>query len=448
MHPTSLENMQRCYERWLPRSPRAQADRIRVLDVGGANLNGSYADVFSDERFEYLAVDMAPGPGVDVVLDDPYRFPFPDDSMDVVVCGQVFEHAEFFWRLFDEMARVTHPDGMLFVIAPSAGPIHRHPVDCYRFYPDAMAALARHSGLHLLDCWLEEKGVWRDLTGVFSPGTKAKEPTRSIALPRSRFAEQRAPTPAAELDRAPELAVTRGEVRYTQTLAEIHTALAPRAYLEIGVRTGRSLRLADCPAIGIDPAPRLDQPLRDGHRIFEMTSDDFFDGAALRELAEQPPDLIFIDGMHVFEFVLRDFINAERWAAPSSLIVIDDIYPNHPAQATRQQRTPIWMGDVWKLHQVLAEHRPDLFLLPLDTAPSGLLLVAGLKPANRVLTGRYNGLVKRNGQDDPAPESSRLARAGARSPRDPVIGQLLETLRANRGAEPAVIASRLAGLVP
>jgi hypothetical protein len=71
-------------------------------------------------------------------------------------------------------------------------------------------------------------------------------------------------------------------------------------------------------------------------------------------------------------------MNFELRAAPGAIAVIDDISPNHPAQAERERRTRAWTGGVWQLAKVLQRYRPDLLLLPLDAAPAGLLLVAGL----------------------------------------------------------------------
>ena len=56
----------------------------------------------------------------------------------------MLEHCEFFWRAFEEVIRVVKDDGFVFLIAPSAGPEHRYPVDCYRFYADAYHALAKY----------------------------------------------------------------------------------------------------------------------------------------------------------------------------------------------------------------------------------------------------------------------------------------------------------------
>jgi SAM-dependent methyltransferase len=356
-------------------------------------------------------------------MDDPYRLPLESGSVDVVVSGQMLEHCEFFWLAFAEMMRVLKPDGLLFLIAPSAGPIHRYPVDCYRFYPDAYAALARHAGCHLVECWLDERGPWRDRVGVFAHA--ALEPP--------------AHTPAATLPSVLEVVpgsaeeeATGGALPYRELLSRLHAQLQPRLYLEIGVRQGNSLALAQGPAVGVDPAPDLSAFVPSaGTRVFQMESDEFFRQAAPAALAGAAPDLAFIDGMHHFEFALRDFMHVERLAAPGALVVIDDIYPGHPAQAERRRRTRAWTGDVWKLHALLAALRPDLVLVPIDTAPTGLLLVAGLDPDNRVLWDGYNPLVRQYRAEAGVPAAV-LQRQGAWSPSDPRLAAWLSVLRRAR----------------
>ncbi|NCC25970.1 MAG: class I SAM-dependent methyltransferase, partial [Deltaproteobacteria bacterium] len=101
----------------------------------------------------------------------------------------------------------------------------------------------------------------------------------------------------------------------------------------------------------------------------------------------------FIDGLHLFEQALRDFMNVERVMKPGGLVVIDDIFPAHPAQAERVRRTKKWAGDVWKVLKILQEHRPDLELTALDVAPTGLLLVRNLDPGSRILEEAYHDLV-------------------------------------------------------
>jgi SAM-dependent methyltransferase len=169
MDYASLENMNQCYLKYVT-TREWKNEKITIYDIGGQNINGSYRDVFSCEMFDYIAVDIVSGEGVDLVLSDPYDYHYdiPDNSADIVVCGQAFEHIEFFWKTFHQIMKILKADGLFFLIAPSTGPIHRYPVDCYRFYPDAYKALAKNENCHLIECWMDEKPEWRHLVGVFS----------------------------------------------------------------------------------------------------------------------------------------------------------------------------------------------------------------------------------------------------------------------------------------
>ena len=167
MHATSLENMRKCYRKYIAGGPLERRSPLKVLDVGGRNVNGSYAEVFCQGNVVYLGADLQPGEGVSIILRDPYKLPLDGSSIDIVVSGQTFEHCEFFWLLFSEMVRVLKNDGFIFLIAPSAGRIHRYPVDCYRFFPDAYRALAKYTDCRLIDVWHDNRGLWNDLVGVF-----------------------------------------------------------------------------------------------------------------------------------------------------------------------------------------------------------------------------------------------------------------------------------------
>ena len=168
MHASSMENMARCFRRYVGAKQLSQENSLKVLDIGGANVNGSYRDIIEGYNLSYLAADIADGEGVDVHMADPYKIPLDDGSIDIVISGQAFEHVEFFWLLFEEIVRVVKNNGFIFLIAPSSGVIHRHPVDCYRFYPDSYYALAKYTNIHTLEVLHDERGPWRDLVGVFS----------------------------------------------------------------------------------------------------------------------------------------------------------------------------------------------------------------------------------------------------------------------------------------
>ena len=102
---------------------------------------------------------------------------------------------------------------------------------------------------------------------------------------------------------------------YRDFLGRIHELLEPPTYLEIGVRNGDSLALARSPSIGIDPAYNLKVAPPPGAKLFPVTSDDFFERAEpLMTFEGRRVGFSFIDGMHLSEFALRDFVNVERHA--------------------------------------------------------------------------------------------------------------------------------------
>ncbi len=434
MHASSFENMQRCVEKYAPVTGDASSG-ITVVDLGAADVNGSYRPVFSGLNVTYVGVDLEEGPGVDLVARDPYHLPLPDGYADIVVSGQALEHSEFFWVAFGEMVRVLKPNGFIFLVVPSAGPIHRYPVDCYRFYPDSMAALAKYAGCNLVECWHDDRGPWNDVVAVFSrqPVAPRRDPLRGPAMPQSLGAQ--APSAVAGEEE------TRGAVPYLEVLAGLHDLLQPDPYLEIGVRRGASLRCARDHAIAVDPWPELAEPAGDKVTLWRETSDWFFELHASVSLP-QGPDLAFIDGMHLCEFALRDFMNVEKHAHPATVVVFDDVFPNHVAQASRERHTRAWTGDVWKVFLCLKQNRPDLVLIPIDTNPTGLLLVAGLDRQNRVLRDRYNPLLRELIALSSTPPPEVLARHGAKPGLDIETSEFLTALRLARSSPQAEPAAR------
>jgi hypothetical protein len=173
--------------------------------------------------------------------------------------------------------------------------------------------------------------------------------------------------------------------------------MKPEWYLEVGTETGRSLALVQGNAIAIDPQFRIDRNLRYPSQLhmFQMTSDDFFATDFLKR-NDIRIDLAFLDGMHHFEYLLRDFINAERGSKPESLIILHDCVPYNHLMAQRdwdKNKTISWTGDVWKLLPILKRHRPDLKVEILDCAPTGLVMISELNPADTILDAEYKTII-------------------------------------------------------
>jgi hypothetical protein len=203
---------------------------------------------------------------------------------------------------------------------------------------------------------------------------------------------------------------------YRDVLRRLHELARPRTYLEIGVETGATLALAHAAerAAGIDPdATKLRRDLVPPRaRVFHETSDAFFASRTCAQVfGANRVDLAFIDGMHLFEYALRDFINVESWSRPDGTIVLHDCLPVFPLTASRERRTKFWVGDVWKVVQVLRELRPELRVKIVATAPSGLCVVRGLDPGSSVLRGQLDAIVERF-RDLPYPVEALEAPAG------------------------------------
>jgi hypothetical protein len=217
---------------------------------------------------------------------------------------------------------------------------------------------------------------------------------------------------------------------YFGVLRRIHRHLRPATYLEIGVARGESLALAlpETDAIGIDPDPQVKRPLRARERIFATTSDEFFAQHPLHAaFGGRGVQLAFIDGMHRFEYALRDFINVERACAPGAVILVHDCYPLDARTAQREQQTRFWSGDIWRLLLLLREQRPDLTVRTIGTPPTGLGMVLHPDPHSRTLAQRCDALIGEYLRKDFQVLAGRQAEALGLVPNEwPAIRALLE----------------------
>ncbi|WP_431272694.1 hypothetical protein [Dankookia sp. P2] len=94
--------------------------------------------------------------------------------MDVAVTSSCFEHDIAFWESFLELVRILRPGGLLYLNAPSNYAVHRYPLDCWRFYPDAGLALCRWAAtrgvaVDLAESFIGQQGAegWCDFVAVF-----------------------------------------------------------------------------------------------------------------------------------------------------------------------------------------------------------------------------------------------------------------------------------------
>ena len=198
---------------------------------------------------------------------------------------------------------------------------------------------------------------------------------------------------------------THSGVDYREFLRFLDEQLCPISYLEIGTHQGDSVRSINCDVLCIDPNFMVDRNIvnkRAKTLLFQMTSDDFF-------LAHDPRDFLgdldlgFLDGLHYFENLLRDFINFERHSHPGSMALLHDCLPLNTRMAGQLQNTgpesepletrSFWTGDVWRILPILREFRPDLDIVVLDCPPTGLVLCSGLDHRSTTLMYAYDRIV-------------------------------------------------------
>lgn len=108
-----------------------------------------------------------------------------------------------------------------------------------------------------------------------------------------------------------------------------------KSYLEIGCNKDEVFS-----TINLEMKEGVD-PNRGGTK--RMTSDEFFNND------NRTWDLIFIDGLHEYTQVSRDFDNSFRRLNPNGTIVIHDMLPSSEAHAAPRPIEKFWAGDVWKL---------------------------------------------------------------------------------------------------
>lgn len=434
MYSTSYDNTRLFLRTCVLRHSRlaAQTD-LSALIVGDRDRDADLLPLFAAMNGTCTSLEVT---AVGTVLE------FGDAVFDIVVASQSFVRHRNHSKLFGEMNRVIRDDGLIVVIAPATGTPRGHEEVAYGFDSDSLQALAIEHGTTLIDTWTDRRGLQGVVVGVFSRVDRvdAAAPLPSDDVLGVRV-QNRFP---AEL--VPEHEIRTGVEPSFEFLVRVHQHLEPRSYLEVGVFTGFSLGLSCCPSIGIDPYPELDVALNDQTVVEEMTSDDYF-------MFEQVPsemvplDLSYIDGLHLIENVLKDFMNIERHCSATSVIMIDDVFPNHRVQGSRTRVSQNWTGDVWKIAEILKRHRPDLLVIAVDSEPTGTLVVLGADPENDELWRRYDEILDWAVGSLVEPPDSVVGRSRAFDPTDPLLAHIFGQVRDARSVAGSNVVTRCRQLV-
>lgn len=91
---------------------------VKVLEVGSLNINGSIRPFF--ENCEYLGIDIGEGKDVDFVSKGE-EYNAPDNTFDVTVSCECFEHNPYWVETFNNMFRMTKPLGLIVITCATTG---------------------------------------------------------------------------------------------------------------------------------------------------------------------------------------------------------------------------------------------------------------------------------------------------------------------------------------
>lgn len=189
MHPSSMESCQRFIAQYL--LPRKD-DHLRIVDVGSLDVNGCYRELFSAPNWEYVGIDVTPGPNVDVVVPEEGSWMFNSEGMpmsynprrrqytvpseehnsfcsspqydkeklkllsmpfDVIISGQCLEHVRKPWLWIKQISQLAKFNGLIWITAPNTWCFHEYPIDCWRVWPDGLRALFDEAGFETLEAY-------------------------------------------------------------------------------------------------------------------------------------------------------------------------------------------------------------------------------------------------------------------------------------------------------
>lgn len=105
-----------------------------ILEIGSKDYGNtaSFREQFSGN--EYVGLDIAEGPGVDLVLDlAEGTGQLPREHLAIGICCSVLEHVRKPWVMADNITSVIRPQGRLYISVPWVWRYHAYPDDYFRF---------------------------------------------------------------------------------------------------------------------------------------------------------------------------------------------------------------------------------------------------------------------------------------------------------------------------
>ncbi|MFO1132022.1 MAG: class I SAM-dependent methyltransferase [Hyphomicrobiales bacterium] len=107
-----------CFVQTFANHISASDSQFNILEIGSYDVNGSVRELFPGST--YCGVDLTPGEGVDVVADG-HRVDHPNNSYDITISCECFEHNPAWLETFHNMYRMTKAGGFIVVTCATTG---------------------------------------------------------------------------------------------------------------------------------------------------------------------------------------------------------------------------------------------------------------------------------------------------------------------------------------
>ena len=91
---------------------------VKILEIGSYNVNGTIREFFIGS--DYLGIDLTEGPGVDLVSDG-HLIDHDDNTYDITVSCECFEHNPYWLESFCNMYRMTKDGGFVIFTCATRG---------------------------------------------------------------------------------------------------------------------------------------------------------------------------------------------------------------------------------------------------------------------------------------------------------------------------------------
>ena len=282
-----------------------------VLCLGARD--GTEVKAFIDQGFFAVGLDLLPKSPTLVLQADFQKIPYPDSSLDVVFTN-CLDHAYDIDKMLKEIKRVLKPGGFFIADFGQASATKKDKWACCRW--DTFTDIKTY---------IRNAGFSVDASQEFIDGYF----TNSVCF-RSDGGIGRSGIINSYINR----------FGYTK-------------YLEIGCGHSTDMfantfdRVKCQEKTSVDPNHKSD---------YRMTSDEFF------KQCDSKYDIIFIDGLHTAEQVLRDVDNSLKHLIPNGHILLHDCNPIEEVVQFREPRhgNDVWCGDVWKAIAKIRMNRDDL----------------------------------------------------------------------------------------